>query len=1577
MTVFPKNLGQAPVAISDFPVPASSLTASAMRGTLPLDEIARALAEGESVLSDSAPDESVVSDDGAPGLAPVDPIALALRAYAPLGVSMGQTTTEFATFATGSGGMYALAEADPTAEQMTPMSGCSCMACMSAASSGSGGNPNGAPGAAVSLQSLANYLRVTFWSDFDNQGVQYYNVTNSGTGANNGTLYYNVTGTPSGGVSTYYGTYTDTNGVSAARATLIRDAFAFYEELLGINFVETTSTGTSVDFFFIDNDAGRAWQAPKFHSGTGGAIDHSVINVASGWQGGESDINGYTYQTFLHEIGHALGLGHQGLYNAGSGAITYNNSAIFANDSWAQSMMSYFDQSQNTEFSDDSHARLLGPSAADFIALNNLYSGQGYGINNAFTGDTVYGVGTNITAAVNRQFNQLADLADTNFFTIVDGGGNDTVDFSNYNVNQSINLTITLTSDLRPTFSSVGGLSKNMALAADTIIENATTGGGNDTIIGNQYANTLTGNAGADLLYGATGHDWLTGGSGVDTLYGGSGDDSLFGGADNDRMFSESGNDYMKGGAGNDTLFGDSGVDTMMGDDGDDRIVVYTTSTFGGAVFFGGVGTDVFEMNGTGTLDLRNSTLTGFEELEFFANSSSDKTVRITGAQAVALGTAARIDGNNSADSDDVLYIHLADSATTALDMSGWIMQDWSQSSNNNDFLGVLGGAAAETVTGTSRNDFISLGGGADVGYGGAGNDTLKGGAGNDTLYGGSGIDQLHGEDGDDLLYGAATASTSVFYGGSGGDVFYKASGTTSGNSESWYGGDGTDWLVWTNSTIGSTRVVNLATGFITSVSSTRDVVQGVESVLLENGAGVVGDGNANWISATGNFANDLDGGAGDDTLKGGAGDDTLRGGTGIDYLAGEDGNDTIYDGDSAEGADSIYGGMGDDWLVKESSTLPNALKVWDGGDGIDTFDFANQFGSTRVVNLADGRIYTGGQGRDFLSNIENVVVRNQAGIVGDGGANWLRAVGAFANMIDGGAGNDTIDGGDGDDSLYGGLGDDSMLGGTGNDGMEGGDGNDTMLGGAGVDTMLGQAGDDTMYGGADNDFVHGSDGNDVLFGEQGDDLLSGEVGNDILHGGDGNDVAYGGEGADTLFGGAGADQLFGDSGGDVLSGGVGNDTLYGGGGADSLYGDDGDDLFITYAGEGLDNYYGGTGTDTVDVSATNNNYIMDLVAGTYAVGANNRAMESIETLVLGGGADTVFGGVGAETMYGGGNADELQGGGGADVLYGDAGNDMLYGGNWADLFYGGTGDDVLYAGNGLDSLFGGAARDVLYSGSGAAQLSGDGGNDVIHIDDVFTGSAIADGGGGNRDVINFSGVLGGVAVDMVAGTATDGVFSISMSGFEDVVGSNNADTIAGDGGSNKIAASGGHDLVHGGDGADTILAGAGNDTVYGGAGSDSLVSGGGADFLFGEGANDTLEGLLGNDVLDGGNGADLLDGGDGNDTLIGGNGADTLIGGAGRDVFVFNTVAEIGLGATSDRVLDHVSGEDRFDFSGFASALTFIGTNAFSGSAGELRYFSLGGVGYLAGDTSGNGVANFEILLINGASVAAGDLIL
>ncbi|WP_193188504.1 DUF4347 domain-containing protein [Nisaea sediminum] len=182
------------------------------------------------------------------------------------------------------------------------------------------------------------------------------------------------------------------------------------------------------------------------------------------------------------------------------------------------------------------------------------------------------------------------------------------------------------------------------------------------------------------------------------------------------------------------------------------------------------------------------------------------------------------------------------------------------------------------------------------------------------------------------------------------------------------------------------------------------------------------------------------------------------------------------------------------------------------------------------------------------------------------------------------------------------------------------------------------------------------------------------------------------------------------------------------------------------------------------------------------------------DTLLGGGGADTIGSGFGEDILYGNQGIDFVFGGGGMDTLYGGQGADTVHGDNDNDVVYGNKGDDTLSGGQDADVLYGGQDNDIVYGNSGDDTLNGNLGNDTLY------------GGQGN-------------------------------------------DLISGNAGNDRLAGNNGDDTLVGGDGADTFVfgSGGGNDQVNDfQAGIDSLQFDDGQTYSSAESAGNTVLTLSG-----------------------------------------------------------------------------------------------------------------------------------
>ena len=399
----------------------------------------------------------------------------------------------------------------------------------------------------------------------------------------------------------------DITGLTAEGRQLARWALEAWTNVTGIEF-RFVEGGAQITFDDDGEGAHAELTGSRF-----GRIDEAHVNVPADWLDEYgATIDSYSFQTYLHEIGHALGLGHPGNYGvADDYEPTYEADALFLNDSWQASVMSYFDQDENT-WVDASYADPVTPMIADIIAIQNLY-GVPHNVN---AGDTVYGYEGNVGGYLGALFAALSgERPDPDIYgggpvtlTIHDSGGEDALDLRWDPYDQRV--------DLRPEgISDVLGLTGNLGIARGTVIETYVAGTGRDLVTGNDADNFLRGNLGDDTLAGGAGDDWLEGGPGADRLEGGEGEDGAYyqwsdagvrvdlgagtaagGDARGDSMSSV---EHLIGSGHDDTLTGDGGTNWLWGEEGDDQLLGLggddvLSGGAGNDVLLGGGGNDVF-----------------------------------------------------------------------------------------------------------------------------------------------------------------------------------------------------------------------------------------------------------------------------------------------------------------------------------------------------------------------------------------------------------------------------------------------------------------------------------------------------------------------------------------------------------------------------------------------------------------------------------------------------------------------------------------------------------------------------------------------------------------------------------------------------------------------------------------------------------------------------------------------------------------------------------------------------------------------------------------------------------------------
>ncbi len=227
------------------------------------------------------------------------------------------------------------------------------------------------------------------------------------------------------------------------------------------------------------------------------------------------------------------------------------------------------------------------------------------------------------------------------------------------------------------------------------------------------------------------------------------------------------------------------------------------------------------------------------------------------------------------------------------------------------------------------------------------------------------------------------------------------------------------------------------------------------------------------------------------------------------------------------------------------------------------------------------------------------------------------------------------------------------------------------------------------------------------------------------------------------------------------------------------------------------------------------------------------------------------------------------------DTINGTAANEIFGGSELAQTINAGAGNDIVYANGGADIIFGGDGNDYISAGKEGAAA-----NDQFY-------------GGNDIDTISYSGMSGGVTINLTAGVAYGSLIGTDVvQGFEVAVGSLGNDVLIGTATANTMTGSFGNDYFYGYGGNDLLRGGSGIDVLIGDIGEDALFGDFDQDYLFGGGGVDTLYGGDGVDVLndnEADNAAGIFYGGAGGDYIYAGGGADLAYGGDGNDIFVMS----------------------------------------------------------------------------------------
>jgi Ca2+-binding RTX toxin-like protein len=468
-------------------------------------------------------------------------------------------------------------------------------------------------------------------------------------------------------------------------------AFQLYEQVADLVFVE------------VSNRAEADFKIMTYNGTPGpGASVLGRMNPPNEGNEGQAEFNsgdtrwtedglqqgGFYFTTLIHEFGHGLGMSHPHdtggrssvMRGAGGGTGGIGGAhgefglsqqvftVLSYNKGWALSPYG----TPKSGFNNAEHFGWAGTLGALDIAVIQ----DKYGVNEEWaTGNNVYEI---------QDFNGKGNF----YQTIWDAGGIDEIRYGGAR-DSVIDLraaTLKYEEGGGGRVSYAFGIHGGFTIANGAVIENASSGAGNDKLFGNDANNVLIAGAGNDAVSAGAGNDTLDGGSGNDTLSGGSGNDTF--------LFTNIGD--TSGGAERDVI-----TDFARGEDKIDLKALGAKGFIGDAAFSGRAG-----------------------------------EVRFTSAEGATVVELDR-DGDGRAD----LQIELSN--VFGLSNGDFIDLPAGFEAKDGKMAFLSGRATNDLLTATTDPDGTNI-------QGAAGNDTLMGGQFDDMLTGGLGDDILTGRGGAD-----------------------------------------------------------------------------------------------------------------------------------------------------------------------------------------------------------------------------------------------------------------------------------------------------------------------------------------------------------------------------------------------------------------------------------------------------------------------------------------------------------------------------------------------------------------------------------------------------------------------------------------------------------------------------------------------------------------------------------------------------------------------------------------------------------------------------------------------------------